>query len=227
MTDHALIENYLTELATRLPTRRCREIVDELRDGLYEDLNHHPAAHADPVTAAHQILHEFGAPEVVAAAYAPELAVEQGGRAGRASLAAVPALAAIWSAALVQGSPPHWQHARWLPVAEHLLATSVLLTLTCGLIAILTAGRGRRLIPHPQAAPLAAVAAAISITIATAVVFSLTILRATTAPDSLAWPAVLPAAAITAVVLTVIHRTTLLVPKAASARARRRVRIRG
>jgi hypothetical protein len=207
MTRHPLIENYLAELATRLPTRRCGEIVDELRDGLYEALTHHPAGRADPVTAAHEILHELGAPEVVAAAYAPELATEQGGRAGRATLAALPALAGIWTAALVQGSPPRWQHALWLPAVEHLLASSVLLTLTCGLTAMLTAGRGRRLIPHPQAAPLAAAAAAISITIATAVVLSLTILRAVTAPATLAWPAVLPAAAITAAILIGLHRT--------------------
>jgi hypothetical protein len=208
VADHTLIEDYLAQLARTLPARRSTDILDELRDGLYEAFAHHPAADTDPATAAHDVLTDFGPPDLVAAAYAPGLAADQARIGGRVTLAAVPVLAGLWTTALMQGSPPDWDHKAWIPIAGRMLGTSLLLTVGCGLAAAFgTTGR-RRVIHSETLAPLAAATAAVSLAVAVAVVLSLTVLRATIAPASLAYPEVLVATAITTAILRSVHRAT-------------------
>ena len=210
MSGHPLIETYLRDLAAQLapglPRRRRSELLTELRAGLLDALDAHPAAATDPAGAARAVLGEFGTPSVVAAAYAPELAAAQARRSAGLTLTALPALAGLWAAALTQGAPPAWEHAPWLPVAEHLLAATLMTTLGCALIARVTTGRASRMLSDLRVPTVAARIAGLAAPAAVTVVLTLTALRALTAPASLAWPAVLGAAAATAAVLTAVHR---------------------
>lgn len=128
MASH-LIDDYLSALAGRLPA----DAVEELADGLIETNQHHLAHGLDAEHAAQAAIAEFGAPDVVVAAFVHQSA---GRRAARAMLVSGPAVGICWSASLIAGHA--WTWAIPLPVKIGAGATLVAVVAT---LAIAATGR--------------------------------------------------------------------------------------
>jgi hypothetical protein len=107
MAGHHLIDDYLAILARRLPA----DAVDELGDGLTETNRHYLARGLDPERAAQAAIAEFGAPDVVLAAFVRE---SPGRRAARALLVSGPVVGICWGAGLIAGHA--WTSGIPLPV---------------------------------------------------------------------------------------------------------------
>lgn len=101
MADHHLIDDYRAALARQLPA----DAVDELVDGLTETNQHHLSRGLDPERAARAAIAEFGAPEVVLAAFVRE---SPGRRAARVMLVSGPAVGICWGASLIAGHAWTW-----------------------------------------------------------------------------------------------------------------------
>lgn len=73
MTAGDPVEDYLTRVAEHLPrgARAAGEVLEELRDGLHETLEHRPSP--DGEGAARHLVREFGDPRVIGAALASEM----------------------------------------------------------------------------------------------------------------------------------------------------------
>jgi hypothetical protein len=95
MAGDRLIEEYLDHVARRLPAgRRTRAaVLDELRDGLHEAA---AGSGLPPPDAARAAVHRFGAPEVVAAAFAGELATVRARRTVWGFLGTGPLVGVWW-----------------------------------------------------------------------------------------------------------------------------------
>jgi hypothetical protein len=101
MASHQLIEQYLAELARRLPA----DAVDELADGLAETYRHHLSHSADPHAAARSAIAEFGDPITVTAAFTRQA---PGRRTALMLLATGPAVGICWGASLLLGHAWTW-----------------------------------------------------------------------------------------------------------------------
>ena len=124
MAEHHLIDDYVSYLGRRLPD----DAVDELADGLTETYRCHLSRGLDPDCAADTAIAEFGAPEVILAAFVRESA---GRRMARALLYTGPLVGCCWAASLVAGHAWAW------PVPTPLkVAVGIVLIATIGMLAI-------------------------------------------------------------------------------------------
>ena len=94
MASHQLIGAYLGSVAPRLPA----DTVDELADGLTETYRRHRRAGLDADTAARSAVREFGAPDLVVAAFVRQSA---GRRTARALMSTGPLVGLCWAATLL------------------------------------------------------------------------------------------------------------------------------
>jgi hypothetical protein len=127
---HHLIDSYLATLARRLPA----QTVDELADGLAETYLRHRSAGLDPDTAAGAAITEFGAPDMVMAAF---VAQAPGRQAARALLCSGPIVGLCWGTTLVV------DHAWTWPVPAPLRAAFGV-TLLAIITMLVLAATGRR-----------------------------------------------------------------------------------
>jgi hypothetical protein len=124
MASHELIDEYLADLAGRLPAAT----VDELADGLTETWHHHLRAGLAPAVAARTAVAEFGTVNQVTDAF---VTLAPGRRLSRILLATGPLAGATWGASLAAA------HAWTWPVPIPIAAGYVLLLL--GVVAALIA----------------------------------------------------------------------------------------
>jgi hypothetical protein len=210
MACHPVIERYITDVSARLPgPRRWRAaVLDEIRDSLLEGMDAHYRATADPAAAALHAVAEHGAADQVASAYAPEVAVAWGRRAGLLSLGIVPAMAIVWNLALRAGPPSQWQPSGvGLHLAATVIASGVGLTFLCSTAVLLGTGRLSAAIgDHLPAFRSAICAASIALSAAVLSLLGMVAARAVTAPGSLEWPAVLTALALSLAAITGVWR---------------------
>jgi hypothetical protein len=125
-----LIKDYLAALARRLPP----DAVDELADGLVETYRRHRSAGLDPAASAATAVEEFGAPDVVVAAFVRQA---PGRRVARLLLCWGPAVGLCWGSALLLG---HWP----VPVAVRLAVGLPLLSVVAMLLVAATGRRSYR-----------------------------------------------------------------------------------
>lgn len=126
MAEHHLIDDYRAALVRRLPA----DAVDELLDGLTETNRHHLSRGLDPERAARAAIAEFGAPEVVLAAFVRE---SPGRRAARVMLISGPAVGLCWAASLIAGHA--WTWGIPLPVTVGVCVTLLAVVSTLALAA--------------------------------------------------------------------------------------------
>jgi hypothetical protein len=206
-----VLDRYLASVAAGLTlagARSRRAILAELHDGLLEAAATHQANGHNQVQAATMATAEFGDPDTVAAAFAPELAAVQARRTALGLIRFGPLVGVLWATALASSqlatlpahpAPPwRWPHAPMgLWVVFPLVALALVVGVPAGLLVVATTGRlGRWLPSRPRLAPTAAATIAIA-----GVTIDLTLLSMLTAwtiiaPGRLAWtPIVLAAAA--------------------------------
>ncbi|GAA0939988.1 hypothetical protein GCM10009558_054310 [Virgisporangium aurantiacum] len=130
MAGHELIDDYLAELARRLPA----DAVDELADGLLETWHHRRAAGLPPRDAAQAAIEEFGTADQVVRAFVTHA---PGRRTARWLLATGPLVGMLWGIGLVAAQVWTW------PVpAEVGAAYAATLAAVVGLLAIAATATG-------------------------------------------------------------------------------------
>ena len=148
--ESARVTRYLAEIAVALPGPRPHRdrIVAELRDGLHTSAATHidrGMSQQDAVTAA---IDDFGRPDAVAAAFAPELAIATARRTLLCFLVTGP-LVGVWWLLLLQPHPWRAGPAAVLAVTPVLPLIVVAILTATGIIA--TTGRLIRWLPEATA----------------------------------------------------------------------------
>jgi hypothetical protein len=105
------VSAYLAAVAAQLtgPAPAKAAITEELRDGLLETLAVHRERGCAPQEATEAAIAEFGDPDTVAAAFAPELAAVQARRVALGLLATGPLVGLAWIAAVAANGLPPWR----------------------------------------------------------------------------------------------------------------------
>ena len=196
-----LLEGWLVAVAARLPglARTRGAVVAELRDGLHEGLGAHQARGLGPVPAAQATLAEFGDPDQVAHAFAPELAAVHARWVALTLVRTGPLLGALWITALLASplsTPPTadsmapWRWP-WLPgpwAGLPVLGLVLLIGVQAAVLAVATTGRlSRRLPAGPRLAPTAAAAAALAGMTVDLALLGMLSAQAFISPRQLAW----------------------------------------
>jgi hypothetical protein len=122
MARHALIDQYVTNVAGRLPA----EVVEELDDGLTETWERLCAAGLTLDEAARQAVTEFGTTDDVVDAF---VAQASGRRAARQLLATGPVVGAVWGSALIANRFWTWPNAATLTLPVGILLIVAVLIL--------------------------------------------------------------------------------------------------
>jgi hypothetical protein len=205
-----LLEGWLATVAAGLPglARTRQAVMAELRDGLHEALGAHQARGLAAIPAAQATLAEFGDPDQVAHAFAPELAIADARRVALTLARTGPLLGALWVTALLASplskpftadpvAPWHWP---WLPgpwAGLPLLGLVLLIGIPAAVLAAVLTGRLSRWLPtSPHLAPTAAAAAALAGMTVDVALLGMLSAQALIAPSQLAWtPAILAAVA--------------------------------
>jgi len=196
--------DYLAVVTAQLtgPTSARAAIIDELRDGLLAALEVHQARRGSPQEAMRAASEEFGDPQAVAAAFAPELGAVQARRVALGLLVTGPLVGLTWITAVAVNALPPWQQqltGPWLALPLVGLA----LALACpalGLTVAATGRLGRRLggrVGGRASFPLSAAAVAgLAAVVADLTLLTIIAAHALTAPGSSMWvPVVLAVAA--------------------------------
>jgi hypothetical protein len=173
MSESGLIRDYLTALSAHLPA----PIVEELADGLDQSRLHYLEQGLGSGAAAKAALAEFGAVQVVVAAF---IRVSPARRAARRLLVSGPVVGACWGAALITGRAWTWP----VPIGARILL-GVVLVAVIGLLATAAFGTRYRSVGRAGAAgcmAITALDAAMLTTVALAI-------------PAVAWPVILAAAA--------------------------------
>jgi hypothetical protein len=172
MARTGLIDQYLADLASRLPA----SIVAELADGLQETYLAHVRAGHSPADAAHRAVTEFGDPDVVIAAF---VGANPARRTARTLLLTGPLVGATWATALIALRAWDWPVPVWVRVGF-----AVVLVTGVAMLSVAAFGRRYRRATH------SAMAACLSI-----LAIDITILSYLgTAGLLTTWPALLAAA---------------------------------
>lgn len=133
MADHHLIGDYLDALARRLPA----DAMEELADGLAETYRHHLSRGLDADRAARAAIAEFGAVDVVLAAFVRQ---SPGRRVALGLLYSGPTVGVCWAAALVAGHAWTWP----VPAPLEAAVAATLLAVICCLVIAATSRRSYR-----------------------------------------------------------------------------------
>jgi hypothetical protein len=164
------VADWLAAVAARLtgPAAARVAICDELRDGLLETLERHLARGCSRREATATALAEFGDPDTVVAAFAPELAAVQARRVALGLLSTGPLVGLAWIAAVAANALPPWRlelSGPWLAlplVGLALLVAGPALGLTVAATGRLGGRLGPRMTLPPTAAAVAALAAVVA-----------------------------------------------------------------
>ena len=173
MPQASLITDYLSVLSAQLPA----PLVEELADGLDQTHQRYLTQGFTPDAAASAAVAEFGAPQVIVAAFTR---LSPARHTARRLLAASPVVGGCWAAALITGRAWTWP----VPATVRLLFAVVLITVI-GLLA--AAAFGRRYLSARRAGAVAC----IGITALDGVMLITVML----AIPVLIWPVILAAAA--------------------------------
>jgi hypothetical protein len=130
---HRLIDAAITALARRLPA----DAVDELADGLTETYQRHVALGLPPDAAARAAIAEFGAPDLIVAAFVQQA---PGRQMARALLSSGPLVGGCWAVALIAGDAWAWT----VPVPARLILGLALVATVAVLAVAATARRSYR-----------------------------------------------------------------------------------
>jgi hypothetical protein len=133
MAEHHLIDDYVATLARRLPA----DAVDELADGLTETYQHHVSRGLGPDRAAEVAINEFGAPDLILAAFVRQ---SPGRRAALTMLYTGPVVGGCWAATLIAGRAWTWP----IPLMPKVAAGAILLAAISTLAVAATSRRSYR-----------------------------------------------------------------------------------
>jgi hypothetical protein len=162
------IDAYLGELRRRLvgPARWRRKILAELEDGLLESLAANTRLGMKPEEAARRTISEFGSPELVAGAFAKDLADARVRRTALTLVRTGPLVGVLWLGAIASNHLAHPKlEGPWL--ALPLVGVGVAVCVPAAMVTLAATGRlGYRL---PRLRAMAATAAATSALAAVAV----------------------------------------------------------
>lgn len=148
----SVVDAYLQAVAARLagPRRARVAILDELRDGLLDDVEHHRQRGLSPLAAAWGAVARFGTPDVIAAAFASELGAMQARRTVLAFLATGPIVGLLWLGTLAPDRTPAALLSS-APALGPIIAAGTL----AGLFTLVATGRLSRWLPRAPRLPLA------------------------------------------------------------------------
>ena len=133
MAGHQLIDDYLAELARRLPA----DDVDELADGLEEAFQHYRERGFPVTSAAAAATAEFGDPALITRAFVRRA---PGRRAALALLASGPVFAALWGGSLISAHAWTWP----IPHGATAAFGATLLVVVAALVAVALSTSYRR-----------------------------------------------------------------------------------
>ena len=133
MAGHQLIDDYLAELARRLPA----DDVDELADGLDETFRYHQRRGLPAASAAAAATAEFGHPDLIVEEFVRQA---PGRRAARALLASGPLFGALWGSSLISAQAWTWP----VPLAAAVAFGAGLLAAVSALVAAAVSRSYRR-----------------------------------------------------------------------------------
>jgi hypothetical protein len=209
MASNPIIEQYVADLSVMLPgPKRWRVgVLDEVRDSLLEGSHTHDGTEHDRAVAALHAIEEHGSIDVVARAYAPELAAAWVRRVGAVALAIIPAMAIAWNVALEFGPTPSWdQPGSVVRIAAILIGSGIAcVTFVCSITALL--GTGRLVAAMGKYLPtfrLAVCSASAAVSFAVLALLGVATARAVAAPSSLDWPGILTAYFLSLITLTAL-----------------------
>lgn len=193
----AVIDDYLRRLAAELTGTRARRraILDEALDGLLAAAEAHLDDCGDPEEAGRRAVAEWGSPATVAAAHNAATGRRRARRQVLTTLWALPALAGIWSIAMLAGPAGPWE--RRPPVLDAglgLLAFGTVLAAASALSGLRAASGPRAALPDAAPPLREAATATFGVLLVLATLLMLVVNRGVTAPASLAWPLIAPAA---------------------------------
>lgn len=173
MASSGVIADYLASLSGQLPA----PVVEELADGLEQTCQHYLNQGLDAHGAADAAVAEFGAPEVIFAAFTR---LSSARHAARRLLASGPLVGACWAAALITSRAWTWP----VPIMARLLFGLALIAVI-GLLAVAALGTRHHSVSRAGAAGCAGI---------TAIDLAMVILVPLTVP-AMAWPLLLAMAA--------------------------------
>jgi hypothetical protein len=212
-TGRDAVTDYLAAVTAQLPGPPAARVAvtDELRDGLLEALQTHQARGCSRAEATAAAITEFGDPDTVAAAVAPELAAVQARRVAVGLLVTGPLVGLAWIAAVAVNAVPPWRHqliGPWLALPVVALALAVAGP-ALGLTVATTGRPSRRLGPVVHRAslpPTAAAVAALAAVVADLTLVGIVTGHALTDPGSPVWAPVVLAASASLTRVTVAGR---------------------
>ncbi|OPC77506.1 hypothetical protein B4N89_44215 [Embleya scabrispora] len=193
----AVIDDYLRRVAAELTGTRARRraILDEALDGLLAAAEAHLEDCGDPEEAGRRAVAEWGSPTTVAEAYNAATGRRRARRQVLTALGALPALASVWSTAMLTGPAGPWE--RRPPVLDAglgLLAFGTVLAAASALSGLRAATGPRAALPDAAPPLREAATATFGVLLVLATLLMLVVNRGVTAPASLAWPLIAPAA---------------------------------
>jgi hypothetical protein len=196
------VADWLAAVAARLtgPAAARVAICDELRDGLLETLERQLARGCSRGEATATALAEFGDPDTVVAAFAPELAAVQARRVALGLLSTGPLVGLAWIAAVAANALPPWRlelSGPWLAlpmVGLALVVAGPALGLTVAATGRLGGRLGGWLARRATFPPTAAATAALAAMVADLALVTIIGGQALTGPGPSVWAPVLLAA---------------------------------
>jgi hypothetical protein len=212
-TGRDAVTDYLAAVTAQLPGPPAARVAvtDELRDGLLEALETHQARGCSRAEATAAAITEFGDPDTVAAAVAPELAAVQARRVAVGLLVTGPLVGLAWITAVAVNALPPWHHqliGPWLVLPLVGLALAVAGP-ALGLTVATTGRLGRRLgrvVDRATLPPTAAAVAALAAVVADLTLVGIITGHALTSPGSPVWAPVVLAASASLTRVTVAGR---------------------
>jgi hypothetical protein len=212
-TGRDAVTDYLAAVTAQLPGPPAARVAvtDELRDGLLEALETHQARGCSRAEATAAAITEFGDPDTVAAAVAPELAAVQARRVAVGLLVTGPLVGLAWITAVAVNALPPWHHqliGPWLVLPLVGLAL-VVAGPALGLTVATTGRLGRRLgrvVDRATLPPTAAAVAALAAVVADLTLVGIITGHALTSPGLPVWAPVVLAASASLTRVTVAGR---------------------
>ena len=207
------VADYLAAVTAQLPGSPSVRVAvtDELRDGLLEALESYRARGCSQAQATAAAIAEFGDPDMVAAAFGPELGAVQSCRVALGLLVTGPLVGLTWIAAVAVNALPPWRHqliGPWL--ALPLVGVALAVAGPALALTVATTGRlSRQLsrVVHRATLPLTAAAvAALAAVAADLILLGIITGHALTSPDSYVWAPVVLAASASLTRVTVAGR---------------------
>ena len=200
-TNRDAVTDYLAAVTTQLtgPPSARAAVTDELRDGLIEALQTHQGHGCSQAEATAAAIDEYGDPNMVAAAFGPELGAVQARRVAVGLLVTGPLVGLAWIAAVVVNALPPWRHqliGPWLALPLVGLALAVAGP-ALGLTVAATGRLGRRLgrvVDRATLLPTTAAVAALAAVVADLTLLGIITGHALTSPGSYVWAPVIVAA---------------------------------